>query len=261
MIEECWTLRLSNKARLLDRSTSPQLARPTFLHYSLSLILQPTHNKFILRLADVIGRHQDRSRDLRSEMTSHRKRGRGKRPRDETSHENPPQSFAPINNSCNSTSSYTNSSLSQGQSFHIGSGSAEAAYPRPQSQSLSNTAPVGKVAIPALRPLPTAEAFQGSKKGRTSHACNYCRKAKAGCTGGQPCMRCKNADVECVYGDGKRDRERKLVHVLNRRSPSHIFQEAVKAEYGDSYSESVQFGYTRRTSARSIRYLSHCRRH
>ncbi|KAF8846750.1 hypothetical protein BDZ45DRAFT_755662 [Acephala macrosclerotiorum] len=153
-------------------------------------------------------------------MTSNRKRGRGKRPRDETSHEDPLQGFAPINHSSNSTSSYTNSSLSQSQSFRIDPRSAEAAYPRPQSQSLSNAAnvPVGKVAIPALRPPPTTEAIQGSKKGRTSHACEYCRKAKAGCTGGQPCMRCKNADVECVYGDGKRDRERKKLSKLSKET-------------------------------------------
>ncbi|CZR65645.1 uncharacterized protein PAC_15545 [Phialocephala subalpina] len=151
-------------------------------------------------------------------MTSHRRRGRGKRPRDDPD-ETASQSFAPINPSAQPASSYTNSTFGQSQSSHPDTRSTEAVFSRPQSQ-LGNISqvPHGKVAIPALRPPPTAESTQGNKKGRTSHACDYCRKAKAGCTGGQPCMRCKNANVECVYGDGKRDRERKKLSKLSKET-------------------------------------------
>jgi hypothetical protein len=72
------------------------------------------------------------------------------------------------------------------------------------------SAPPGKVAIPALRPMHGDDSSgKGSKKGRTLHACDACRKAKAGCTGEQPCQRCKAGGTLWVYGDGKRDRDRK----------------------------------------------------
>ena len=75
---------------------------------------------------------------------------------------------------------------------------------------ITSQPPYGKVAIPALRPLQSLESsVRGIKKGRTSHACDACRKAKAGCTGGQPCSRCKNVGMVCVYGDGKREHDRK----------------------------------------------------
>jgi hypothetical protein len=70
--------------------------------------------------------------------------------------------------------------------------------------------PPGKVPIPALRPPQSFESsVKDDKKGRTSHACDYCRKAKAGCTGRQPCTRCRNARVACVYSDRKREYDRK----------------------------------------------------
>lgn len=68
----------------------------------------------------------------------------------------------------------------------------------------------GKMLLP---PLPRAQgAYSSSSKSekfRTSHACNTCRKAKAKCSGGMPCDKCRNEDKECVYGEGKRDKERK----------------------------------------------------
>ncbi|KAE8443556.1 hypothetical protein EG329_001718 [Mollisiaceae sp. DMI_Dod_QoI] len=116
-------------------------------------------------------------------------------------------SFAPINHPPPPTPAYTDpSTFSPDQSL------------QPQSPTFLAHAPRGKVAIPALKPPQTTESSQGSKKGRTSHACDFCRKAKAGCTGGQPCMRCKNANVACVYGDGKRDRDRKKLSVLSKET-------------------------------------------
>lgn len=74
-----------------------------------------------------------------------------------------------------------------------------------------NNPPRGKVAIPSIKPRATgmAESSKTSKKNRTTHACDVCRKAKAGCTGGTPCRRCGAANLLCVYGDGKREQDRK----------------------------------------------------
>ncbi|CZT11075.1 uncharacterized protein RCO7_10158 [Rhynchosporium graminicola] len=84
-----------------------------------------------------------------------------------------------------------------------------------------SSAPPGKVAIPALKSSSRIhESSKAQKKGRTPHACDYCRKAKAGCTGGNPCARCLNANVACVYGDGKRDKDKKRLTKLSRESIS-----------------------------------------
>lgn len=80
-----------------------------------------------------------------------------------------------------------------------------------QQVSPTTQMPASKVAIPALRAGRAAESAKLAKKGRTSHACDACRKAKAGCSGGQPCTRCRTTRSACVYGDGKRDREKKWV--------------------------------------------------
>jgi hypothetical protein len=70
--------------------------------------------------------------------------------------------------------------------------------------------PPGKMLLP---PLPKSRAAHSgsprTEKNRTSHACDKCRKAKAKCSGGQPCDKCRNEAKECVYGDGKRDKEKK----------------------------------------------------
>jgi hypothetical protein len=84
---------------------------------------------------------------------------------------------------------------------------------RPGQQAISSSGlapPLGKVAIPALRSTHSVESTSKSlKKGRTAHACNNCRKTKAGCTGETPCPRCRNAGIPCQYGDGKREAEKK----------------------------------------------------
>jgi len=154
-----------------------------------------------------------------------RGRGRSKRPReqdidnDTSPHEaplapQPPvQSFRPINYSEPSTPAFSTfgiagqSSESQpraqsiGGPSRIGGGIASPAAGKP---------PLGKVAIPSIRtPRPTQSARRESKKGRTSHACDACRKAKTGCSGGSPCTRCRGTGIPCIYGDGKRDKERK----------------------------------------------------
>jgi hypothetical protein len=146
-------------------------------------------------------------------------RSRGKRAREEV--EGSPsrpidssQTFAPIN------APYGSSSVSSDIRYNLspkslqppaGALSSIGPVVLPQlSRSLTAPAPPGKVAIPALKiPKVPESASTAFKKGRTAHACDNCRKAKSGCTGELPCMKCRNAGVQCVYGDGKRDKDRK----------------------------------------------------
>jgi hypothetical protein len=135
-------------------------------------------------------------------MSKPARRGRGKRPRDE---EPLPyvvgnQGFSPINQPATDISSSSTHGPGRGNTSVTTSDLKARAAPRP---------PPGKVAIPALKPTRSPDSSRYLKKGRTPHACDYCRKAKAGCSGGQPCVRCKAAQVACIYGDGKRDKERK----------------------------------------------------
>jgi len=74
---------------------------------------------------------------------------------------------------------------------------------------LHRQAPPGKIAIPAIKPPASSSSSKDQKKGRTSHACDACRKAKAGCSGEQPCGRCGTTGAACIYGDGKRDKDKK----------------------------------------------------
>ncbi|CAG8978305.1 hypothetical protein HYALB_00005891 [Hymenoscyphus albidus] len=89
----------------------------------------------------------------------------------------------------------------------------------PSPMRTTGSAPPGKVAIPALRTPQYSEASSSTlKKCRTAHACNYCRRTKAGCTGEKPCQRCKNAGVTCTYGDGKREAEKKKLSRLSQQT-------------------------------------------
>jgi hypothetical protein len=148
-------------------------------------------------------------------MSKPEKRSRGKRPRYESgpSREAPlVQGFAPINyppQSSPTFAGYPEQSHSPQRTALHGQGQDAPRGQGQQGLSVTTQVPLGKVAIPALKTPRTADSSKGSKKGRIPHACDYCRKAKAGCTGEQPCTRCRNAQVECVYGDGKRVRDRK----------------------------------------------------
>lgn len=79
-----------------------------------------------------------------------------------------------------------------------------------QQEQTPGLPPPGKMLLP---PLPKSRAKYSSssrtEKNRTSHACDKCRKAKAKCSGAQPCEKCRTENKECIYGDGKRDKERK----------------------------------------------------
>ena len=65
----------------------------------------------------------------------------------------------------------------------------------------------GKVLLP--RPVQGWPQPTNSPK-RTSHACDRCRVMKIKCSGGDRCKKCTADDQECVYGDGKRERHKKL---------------------------------------------------
>lgn len=144
-------------------------------------------------------------------MSKQAKRPRGKRPRDdEVPRHDFGVGFSPINPHASFVEAGTASSSSKTQSQR-GDGRTALATEAAKSRPLlvATQPPPGKVAIPALKSSRSLDSPKFFKKGRTPHACDYCRKAKAGCTGGQPCTRCKSAGVACVYGDGKRDKDRK----------------------------------------------------
>ncbi|CZT13589.1 uncharacterized protein RAG0_17087 [Rhynchosporium agropyri] len=92
----------------------------------------------------------------------------------------------------------------------------------PSQQLLAEPAqaPLGKVVIPALKNPRSAASTRGLKHERIRHACDYCRKAKAACTGENACTRCLNANIRCIYGDGKRDKDKKTLVILSRKSAS-----------------------------------------
>lgn len=78
-----------------------------------------------------------------------------------------------------------------------------------QRSTSTQQPPVGKMLLPPLQGSHAARPGNKSlEKSRTSHACDKCRRAKAKCSGGYPCDKCKNEGKDCVYGAGKRDRER-----------------------------------------------------
>ncbi len=103
---------------------------------------------------------------------------------------------------------------------------------QPQSQSASNSTrlslensantiaeasarskhPAGKMLLPPLHPPRTLSTpSKGVIVNQTRHACDLCRKSKAKCSGGQPCERCRTYGNQCMYVDGKRDKEKKQV--------------------------------------------------
>ncbi|KAL2410635.1 hypothetical protein ABEF95_001037 [Exophiala dermatitidis] len=47
------------------------------------------------------------------------------------------------------------------------------------------------------------------KRLRTSHACNRCRAMRTKCSGGARCSKCVKDGAVCVYGDRKRERNKK----------------------------------------------------
>ncbi|KAJ5272251.1 hypothetical protein N7524_005520 [Penicillium chrysogenum] len=84
------------------------------------------------------------------------------------------------------------------------------AYPSWSTPGVAGEQPMNaKVAIPRLEP-PLANS-----NGRVSRACHNCRKQKNKCSGHRPsCIRCQEANVLCVYVDGKRERNARQLTVI-----------------------------------------------
>lgn len=71
-----------------------------------------------------------------------------------------------------------------------------------------------KIAISRIRKESNVNATAiGSSRGqRISHACEPCRQRKTKCPGERPaCQNCKNLNFDCVYADGKKVLEKKLL--------------------------------------------------
>lgn len=146
-------------------------------------------------------------------------RGRGKRPQESSRKEGSPQDpFSAVNYVAQFKAAQPGMSFSHPPPPPpLGTGLVDGKTPsfsefqtRQPISTFASHPPAGKVAIPSLRPPQNSDSpVRGNRKGRTSHACDHCKKAKAACSGGQPCARCQNASVACVYGDGKREYDRK----------------------------------------------------
>lgn len=160
---------------------------------------------------------------LITSMSKPGKKGGGKRPRE---HKDPPpeepllQDFAPAKYSPQPSPAYGSSSFSDVYQPSVHRSGGLGPLVQPGSMHSTQTSFTGKVAIPALRTSQTPES-RSSRKGRTQHACDACRKAKAGCSGGNPCSRCKTMKSSCVYGDGKREKEKKYGHFVQMCSCTH----------------------------------------
>jgi hypothetical protein len=73
------------------------------------------------------------------------------------------------------------------------------------------SAAVSKVAIPRISQLRT----YGNR--RVKRACIECREQKTKCNGHNPCGRCTNMGMECVYVDGKREAMEKRLQDLEKQ--------------------------------------------
>lgn len=149
-------------------------------------------------------------------MSKQVKKGGGKRPRE---HKAPPpeepslQDVVPVKYSPQPTPVYGSASFSDVYQPSIHRSGGLGSLVQPGSMHSIQPSFTGKVAIPALRTSQVPES-KALRKGRTQHACDTCRKAKAGCSGGNPCSRCKTMKSNCVYGDGKREKEKKYGHCM-----------------------------------------------
>jgi hypothetical protein len=67
-----------------------------------------------------------------------------------------------------------------------------------------------KTLLPSLNPPRTSSTPPTRPVvNQTLHACEFCRKSKTRCSGGQLCERCRTYGNQCIYSDRKRDKEKK----------------------------------------------------
>ncbi|KAJ5147916.1 hypothetical protein N7476_000571 [Penicillium atrosanguineum] len=71
-------------------------------------------------------------------------------------------------------------------------------------------------------PIPRDSKPRNWTRGRVSRACENCHEQKAKCSGQRPtCDRCQQANVQCSYGDRKRERMLKQVADLTSRAEAY----------------------------------------
>lgn len=65
------------------------------------------------------------------------------------------------------------------------------------------------------------ESSSGSKV-RTTHACDRCRIMRTKCSGGERCTKCIKDNATCLYGDRKRERNKKYAVPRTVSSWGHV---------------------------------------
>lgn len=107
----------------------------------------------------------------------------------------------------------------------------------------------GNQAINSKLPIPrAANSTISSDRVRASHACNNCRERKAKCTGRQPCQRCDDTGVTCVYGIRKREefiRYVMLAEAFHHGSKTQFRQLEDLSALNQLYQDLIQYLYPR----------------
>ncbi|KAK4940189.1 hypothetical protein LTR10_019617 [Elasticomyces elasticus] len=105
----------------------------------------------------------------------------------------------------------------------------------------SNRPVLAKGEPPSQHQSPPGQHSRGSSsagKERTTHACDRCRIMRTKCSGGNRCTKCIKDNATCVYGDRKRERNKKdLAQSLDRidelKSENHILLNALRSLTAD----------------------------
>jgi len=80
--------------------------------------------------------------------------------------------------------------------------------------SLTSTAPAAGTSQTytdptSLHPLSSSTPTRAPAKHRASHACDRCRLLRTKCSGDDPCHKCRKDEAICLFGDRKRERNKK----------------------------------------------------
>ncbi|KAI9800750.1 MAG: hypothetical protein M1833_003167 [Piccolia ochrophora] len=97
---------------------------------------------------------------------------------------------------------------------------------RASSASPYQPRPPGRVLIPRMKREEGSAVASGRledlEKHRVSHACESCRIRKTKCTGENPaCAHCKKHGLDCVYGDRKREKDKRDLDDLQERADEY----------------------------------------
>ncbi|KAI1625564.1 hypothetical protein EDD37DRAFT_309214 [Exophiala viscosa] len=105
----------------------------------------------------------------------------------------------------------------------------------------SNRPVLAKGEPPSQRQTPPGRHSRGSSsagKERTTHACDRCRIMRTKCSGGDRCTKCVKDNAPCLYGDRKRERNKKdlaqsLTRIDELKSENHILLNALRSLTAD----------------------------